>query len=122
MEEATVKYLVWILFSIVGMMITFYVFGVELLLYLLLATVGLLLYIYSENPEVKFVGGIVGRLFATLFLISIIYYFGTKTFFPSDPFSFRFLNIGAQFTVESFNQMSDFIGKLVLKLVDIIIP
>lgn len=67
MQEAIVKYLLWILFSLVGLVITFYVFGAELPLYLLLAILGLLLYVYSENPTWKFVGGFVGRLFVTLY-------------------------------------------------------
>lgn len=122
MRESDIKYFVWILFGIVGVAITFYVFGAELPLYLLLAVVGLLLYVYSENPTWKFAGGFVGRLFATLFVISLIYYFSTKTFFPTDPLNFRFLKIGIQFTVDFFNVASNFIGKLVLSLIDIIIP
>ena len=122
MQETAVKDLVWILFGIVGIVITFYVFGAELPLYLLLATIGLLLYVYSKNPEVKLVSGIVGRLFATLFVISLLYYFGTRTFFPDDPFTFRFLKIGILSSLDFFNQVSDFIGKLVLKSIDIIIP
>jgi hypothetical protein len=122
MQEALVKYLVWILFGIVGIIITFYVFGAELPLYLLLTIAGLLLYVYSENPTWKFAGGFVGRLFATLFIISLLYYFGTKTFFPSDPLNFRFLKVGVQFTIDFLNATSNFIGKLVLSLIDIIIP
>jgi len=122
MREAPVQYLVWILFGIVGIIITFYVFGAELPLYLLLAIAGLLLYVYSENPTMKFAGGFVGRFFATLFIISLLYYFGTKTFFPSDPLNFRFLKIGVQFTIDFLNLISNFIGKLVLSLIDIIIP
>ena len=122
MQEATIKYLVWILFGIVGVVITFYVFGAELPFYLLLTIVGLLLYAYSENMGLKFVGGYVGRFFAVLFIISLLYYFGTKTFFPTDPFNFRFLKVGTQFTIDSFNAVSNFIGKLVLSLIDIIIP
>jgi len=122
MQEALVKYLVWILFGIVGIVITFYVFGAELPLYLLLTIGSLFLYVYSENPTLKFVGGFVGRLFATLLIISLLYYFGTKTFFPTDPLNFRFLKIGIQFTIDSLNLVSNFIGKLVLSLIDIIIP
>ena len=122
MRESDIKYFVWILFGIVGVAITFYVFGAELPLYFLLAVVGLLLYVYSENPTWKFAGGFVGRLFATLFIISLIYYFSTKTFFPTDPLNFRFLKIGIRFTVDFLNVVSNFIGKLVLSLIDIIIP
>lgn len=122
MQEAPVKYFVFILFGIVGIVITFYIFGAELPIYLILAIVGLLLYVYSQNPTWKFAGGVIGRLFVTLFIISIIYYFGTRTFFPSDPFNFRFLTVGVQFTIGALNATSDFIGKLVLTLIDIIIP
>ena len=122
MQEALVKYFVWILFGIAGIIITFYVFGAELPLYLLLTIAGLLLYVYSENPGLKFVSGYVGRFFAVLFIISLLYYFGTKTFFPTDPLNFRFLKVGIQFTIDFFNLVSNFIGKLVLSLIDIIIP
>lgn len=122
MQEAAVKYLVWILFGIVGIVITFWIFGAELPLYLLLAIGGLLLYAYSENIGVKLVSGYVGRVFAVLFIISLLYYFGTRTFFPTDIFNFRFLKVGVQFAVDSLNWMSNFIGKLVLNLIDIIIP
>jgi len=122
MDEAIVKYTTWILFGIVGIVITFYVFGAELPLYLLLAIASLLLYVYSENPAWKFSGGFIGRLFATLFIISLLYYFSTKTFFPSDPLNFRFLKIGIQFIIDFLNLISNFIGKLVLSLIDIIIP
>jgi len=122
MQEAFVKYLVWILFGVVGIVVTFYVFGAELPLYLLLAVAGLLLYVYSENPTMKFAGGLVGRFFATLFIISLLYYFSTKTFLPSDPFNFRFLKVGIQFTIGFLNLLSNSIGKLVLSLIDIIIP
>ena len=122
MREAEIVYLIWILVGIVVAAITFYIFGAELPLYLLFALAGLLLYAYSENYSLKFAGGFIGRLFATLFLISLFYYFGTRTFFPSDPFNFRFLKIGIQFTIEFFNFVSNFIGKLVLNLINIIIP
>ncbi len=122
MLESDVKFLLWFLIGVVGIAITFYVFGAELPLYLLLALIGLLLYAYSNSITLKFAGGMMGRLFATLFLISLIYYFGTKTFFPQDIFNFRFLKIGIQFTIEFFNLVSNFIGKLVLSLIDIIIP
>lgn len=122
MQDTAVKYLLWILFGIVGIVITFYVFGIELPLYLLLAAAGLLLYAYSENPTWKFFGGLFGRLFTVLFIISLLYYFGTKTFFPGDPFNFRFLKVGIQFTIDFVNAVSNFIGKLVLSLIDIIIP
>lgn len=122
MQEAVIKYFVWILFGIVGLVITFYVFGAELPLYLLLALVGLILYVYSENPTWKLFGGFIGRLFATLFIISLIYYFGTRAFFPADPLNFRFLKVGIQFSIDFFNTVSNFIGKLVLSLIDIIIP
>ena len=122
MQEAAVKYLLWFLFGIVGVVITFYVFGAELPLYLFLATVGLLIYVYSDNPTWKFLGGLIGRLFATLFIISLLYYFGTRTFFPADLFNFRFLKIGVQFSIDFFNLVSNFIGKLVLSLIHIIFP
>lgn len=122
MQEALAKYFMWILFGIVGIVITFYVFGAELPLYLLLTIAGLLLYVYSDNPTWKFAGGFVGRLFATLFIISLLYYFSTKTFFPTDPLNFRFLKVGIQFTIDFFNLVSNFIGKLVLSLIDSIIP
>ena len=122
MDDAIVKYAVWILFGIVGVVITFWIFGVELPLYLILAIGGLLIYIYSSEPAWKFAGGFVGRLFATLFLISLLYYFGTITFFPADPFNFRFLIVGIQFSIDFLNFLSNFIGKLVLSLIDIIIP
>ena len=122
MEEASIQYLVWLLFGIVGIAITFYAFGTELPTYLLLALGGLFLYAYSENPGLKFVGGFIGRLFATLFIISLIYYFGTKTFFPNDIVNFRFLKIGIQLSIEFLSMVSNFIGKLVLSLIDIIIP
>jgi hypothetical protein len=110
MEEASIQYLVWLLFGIVGIAITFYAFG------------GLFLYVYSENPGLKFVGGFIGRLFATLFIISLIYYFGTKTFFPNDIVNFRFLKIGIQLSIEFLSMVSNFIGKLVLSLIHSIIP
>ncbi len=122
MREDEIKYVIWILIGLVVMAITFYVFGAELPVYLLFALSGLFLYMYSENPSLKFIGGFSGRLFATLFMISLIYYFGTRTFFPSNPFNFIFLKVGLQLTIETFNWMSDFIGKLVLRLIDIIIP
>lgn len=122
MQEALLKYFIWFLFGVVGILITFYVFGVELPLYLLLAIGGLAMCVYSTNPAVKFAGGFVGRFFATLFIVSLLYYFGTRTFFPDNPLSFRFLKIGIQLTIEFFNNMSNFIGKFVLKLIDIIIP
>ncbi|MBI1978640.1 MAG: hypothetical protein HYS62_01100 [Candidatus Aenigmarchaeota archaeon] len=122
MDESIVKDTVLILFGIVGAVITFWIFGVELPLYLILAIAGLLLYVYSSEPAWKFAGGFVGRLFATLFLISLLYYFGTRTFFPPDPFNFRFLIVGVQFTIEFLSALSNFIGKLVLSLIDIIIP
>lgn len=122
MQEVVIKYFIWVLFGIVGVVITFYVFGAELPLYLLLAITGLLLYTYSENIGLKFAGGYVGRFFAVLFIISLLYYFGTRTFFPDDMFNFRFLKVGIQFTIDFFNLISNFIGKLVLSLIDIIIP
>lgn len=122
MQEAAIKYLVWILFGVVGVVITFFVFGAELPTYLLLATAGLLLYAYSSNFTLKFVGGYLGRIFAVLFIISLIYYFGTRTFFPDDIFNFRFSKIGIKSTIDFFNLTSNYIGKLVLSLVDIIIP
>lgn len=122
MQETAVKYLLWIVFGVVGVVIAFYVFGMELPLYLILAISGLLVYVYSPNPGVKFIAGFVMRLFATLFIISLIYYLGTRTFFPDDPIDFRFLKIGIQFTIDFLNLASNFIGKLVLKLIDIIIP
>ncbi|MBU5537478.1 MAG: hypothetical protein QW818_01550 [Candidatus Aenigmatarchaeota archaeon] len=122
MQEAIVKYIIWILLGIVGIVITFWVFGAELPLYLILAVGGLIVYIYSENPNWKFIGGFIGRFFATLFIVSLIYYFGTKTFFPVDPFNFKFMKIGLQFTVDFFNWLANFIGKLVLSLIDKIIP
>ncbi len=122
MQEAAVKYLLWFLFGVVGVTITFYVFGAELPLYLFLATAGLLIYAYSDNPTWKFFGGLIGRLFATLFIISLLYYFGTRTFFPTDLFNFRFLKIGVQFSIDFLNLVSNFIGKLVLSLIHIIFP
>ena len=122
MREMDIQYLVWVLFGVVGIIITFYVFGAELPLYLILALPGLILYIYSENPTLKFAGGLVGRFFATLFVISLLYYFGTRTFFPSDQFDFRFLKLGVKLAIDSFNWTSNLIGQLILKLIDIIIP
>lgn len=122
MQEVTLKYLVYILFAAVGIAITFYVFGIELPLYLFLAAVGLLLYVYPESLTLKFIGGLIGRLFAVLFIISLVYYFGTKSFFPQDPFRLLFLKVGIQFTIDFFNSISNFLGKWVLKLTDIIIP
>lgn len=122
MQESDVKYILWILFAAVGIVITFYVFGAELPLYLLLAVAGLLLYINSKDPAVKFATGFIGRFFATLFIISLLYYFGTKTFFPADPLNFRFLKVGIQFSIDFLSLTSNFIGKLVLSLIDIIIP
>ena len=122
MQEVAIKYLLWILLGAVGVVITFYVFGAELPLYLILAISGLLLYIYSKEPGVKFVGGFIGRLFATLFIISLLYYLGTKTFLPSDPLNFRFLKLGIQFSIDFYKLVANSIGKLVLSLIDKIIP
>jgi type II restriction/modification system DNA methylase subunit YeeA len=122
MEETAIKYAVFVLFGIVGAIITFWIFGAELPTYLFLTLVGLLMYSYATNIAVKFAGGYIGRFFAVLFVISLLYYFGTKTFFPADPLNFRFLKVGIEFTIDFFIWSSNFIGKLVLSLIDIIIP
>ncbi len=121
MQEMAVKYVLWGMIGIVLAGAVFYVFGVEMPIYLLLAIVGLLVYAYSPNLVMKFVAGYVGRFFAVLFIISMFYYIGTKAFFPSDPFTFRFFSTGIIFSIDFFNAVSDFIGKLVLKFIDIII-
>ncbi len=121
MHDSDVQIVIWVLFGIAGIVITFYIFGAELPTYLILAISGMIFYIYSENIVLKLVGGTAVRVFSTLFLISLIYYFGTKTFFPDDPLNFRFLKFFVELTIDSFVRTSNFIGKLVLSLVDSII-
>lgn len=112
MQEAVLKYFTWIGFGVVGIVVTFYVFGAELPVYLLLAIVGLVLYAYSNNPFLKFAGGWIGRLFAVLFVISLFYYFGTKTFFPDDQFNFVFLSVGIGLINEGANRIGEFVLNL----------
>ena len=122
MAEAAIAAVIWGMVILLLIAFTFFVFGAELPIYLLLAGIGFLVYIYSKNPAMRLIGGFFGRLFATLFIISVFYYFGTKTFFPDDPFNFRFLKIGLQFSIDFLNTVSNFIGKVVLNLINIIIP
>ncbi len=122
MAEAVIVAIIWVMVTLVLMGFIFYVFGFEMPIYLLLMAIGFMSYTYSDNPGVKFVGGFIGRFFATLFIISMMYYLGTKTFFPADPFNFRFLSIGIQFSVDFFNNISNFIGRIVLNLFNSIIP
>lgn len=122
MQETAVQYTIWILFGLVGIVITFFIFGAELPIYLLFAIIGLLLYAYSRNPALEIIGSWMGRLSAVLFIVSLIYYVSTKSFFPSNPFNFLFLKIGGESGINSINSVSHFIGKLILKLIDIIIP
>ncbi len=122
MKEAALKYIVWILFALVGIAITFFVFGIELPLYLFAAVIGMLMYAYSKNPVIGFIGGWIGRLSIVLFIVSLIYYLGTKSFFPSNPFNFIFIGTGVEYALGSLNSLSQYVGKYILKLVDIIIP
>ena len=112
MQETALKYILYVLFALVGLSITFYVFGAELPLYLILAFVGLFLHVYSPDPVTKFIGGWVGRIAAVLFFVSLLYYIGTKSFFPEKIFEFKFLALG----VKLVGDQSNTLGELVLNL------
>ncbi|MBI2542845.1 MAG: hypothetical protein HYW24_01540 [Candidatus Aenigmarchaeota archaeon] len=111
--QSALKYGMWFLLAIIGAVITFYVFGVELPVYLILGTTGLYFYIYSKNPFVKLFSGWIGRISIVLFIISLFYYFGTNTFFPDNPVNFRFLSVGIAF----INEQSERLGEIVLNLI-----
>ncbi|MBI2084117.1 MAG: hypothetical protein HYT70_00680 [Candidatus Aenigmarchaeota archaeon] len=113
MEEVALQYLVWFGFAIVGAVVTFYVFGAELPIYLLISVIGLFLYTTASNPLVKFSGGWVGRLAVILFLVSLVYYMVTSNFFPENIFEFKFFMAGTSFVGEQSKNL----GELVLNFI-----
>ena len=110
MNDSDLILIGFILLSLVGLGISFLIFGVEMPVYLAIAVGGISVYIFSDNPILQVVFGWIGRLAAVLFIVSMIYYIGTGTFFPKNPTEFRFLSVGISF----LGDLSDKIGNFVL--------
>lgn len=94
------------------MIICFIVFGMELALYLAASLIGLALWIYSEDPLLKMIGGYVGR-FGTIFLIvALLYYLFSGRIFPENPFEFKILITAGKFFADGLNWIARTIGGL----------
>lgn len=116
------QYFIFILLGLAGVAISFYIFGIELALYFTVCIVGLIMSLYSKNSLVAFIGGWVWRAAMIIILVTLIYYTVNKMFFPSDPFKFQFLGIAIFYTAGVLNNVSKYIGELVLSLINMIFP
>lgn len=101
----------WLITGTICAVITFIIFGAELPTYLTLGIIGLTMY-NSQNPFLRFTGVFLSRIFIILFFVTFFYYFGVRTFFPENPFEFKFLMVGLDY----FNETSNRIGEFVLRL------
>lgn len=110
MNDSDLIMIGFVLLCFLGIFVSFVVFGAELPVYLGVAISGLSLYIFSNNPILQIIGGWIGRLATILFIVSLVYYVSTGTFFPTDPIEFRFYTVGISF----LKDFSNSIGNLVL--------
>lgn len=89
-----------IIITIIAFLVTSILFGLEVPLYLAIGTIGLLAYIYSQDPLVRMLSGWLGRIGLLLFVISLVYYIKTGTILPENPFQFKFLLVGLKLSGE----------------------
>lgn len=98
---------------VIAFVILLFLFGIEVPLYFALGAGGLFAYAYSENPVLKFAGGWMGRFFIVLSIVALFYYYWTRTFFPDDPFQFKFLPVGINFLNEATRSIGEFVLSLI---------
>ena len=116
MDKYLFRYIFWIISIIAGIIATFLIFGVELPLYLGIGGISLMLFIFSENPLVRYISGWTANIFLSLFLIALIYYTSGKVFLPDNPFEFRFFFFGLNILSQTPVAIGNFV-KYLLSLI-----
>lgn len=85
-------------------------FGFELPLYLFFGLVGMILWIYIDDPIANFIGSQLARIGFALFIVAFIYYFFSGNLFTTKPFEFRFLKMMIGILLEFYGKIANFIG------------